>query len=59
MHKYNIYDIYDKRQVFLFSKKQPAFSYRIKVITHCDYIAIINQYVWWLHQSTIITSCCV
>jgi len=35
MHIYNIYDIYDKRQV-LFSKKQPAFPYRIKVTTRSD-----------------------
>jgi len=58
MDIYNIYVIYDKRQV-LFSKKQLAFPYRIKVTTRSDYIAIINQYIWWLHQSTIITSCCV
>jgi len=58
MHIYNIYNIYDKGQV-LFSKEQSAFPYCIKVTTRSDYIVIINQYVWRLHQSTIITSCCI
>jgi len=39
MHTYNIYDIYDKRQV-LFSKEQSAFPFRIKITTRSDYIAI-------------------